>query len=81
MSVAELEGLTFRPWAEGDDLRLLEVWGGPRTPQAHEDRAMLRPSSDEPFARCIVAELDDVPIAAGVVLSLIHISEPTRPAA
>ena len=69
MSAAELEGLTFRPWAEGDDLRLLEVWGGPRTPQAHEDRAMLRPSSDEPFARCIVAELDDVPIAAGVVYS------------
>lgn len=60
-------GLSFRPWEDGDDLRLLEVWGGPRTPQAHEDRTMLRVSSDEPFARCIVAEEDGVPLGAAVV--------------
>lgn len=64
-----LSGLTFRPWEDGDDLRLLEVWGGPRTPQAHEDRTMLRASSDTPFARCIVAEDSGVPVAAAVVYS------------
>lgn len=66
---AGLNGITFRPWESGDDLRLLEVWGGPRTPQAHEDRTMLRASSDEPFARCIVAEDAGVPVAAAVVYS------------
>lgn len=66
---AELTGITFRPWQEGDDLHLLEVWGGPRTPQAHEDRTMLRPSSDEPFSRCVVAEDDGVPVAAAVAYS------------
>lgn len=69
MSVADLAGITFRPWEEGDDLRLLQVWGGPRTPQAHEDRTMLRSSSDEPFARCVVAEIDGIPVAAAVVYS------------
>lgn len=63
------EGITYRPWQEGDDLRLLEIWGGPRTPQAHEDRTMLRPNSDEPFSRCVVAEDDGVPVAAAVVYS------------
>ena len=32
-------GVTLRPWAEGDDLRLLEVWGDPADVQQHQDRA------------------------------------------
>ncbi|RKW70720.1 GNAT family N-acetyltransferase [Galactobacter caseinivorans] len=67
--MADLQGITFRAWEDGDDLRLLEVWGGPRTPQAHEDRTMLRVSSDEPFARSVVAEDQGVPFAAAVVYS------------
>ncbi|MGO3141691.1 MAG: GNAT family N-acetyltransferase [Galactobacter sp.] len=64
---SSLSGISFRTWAEGDDLALLQVWDGPRTPQAHEDRTMLRASSDTPFSRCIVAEDAGVPVAAAVV--------------
>lgn len=63
-------GVTLRPWAEGDDLRLLELWGDPTDAQHHQDRAMLRPSStrpDEPWARCLVAEDEGIPVAAAVV--------------
>ncbi|NUL43892.1 GNAT family N-acetyltransferase [Cellulosimicrobium funkei] len=60
-------GVSLRPWAEGDDLRLLELWGDPTDPQHHQDRAMLRPSSDSPWARCLVAEDEGIPVAAAVV--------------
>ncbi|NUL47832.1 GNAT family N-acetyltransferase [Cellulosimicrobium funkei] len=66
-------GVALRPWAEGDDLRLLEVWGDPADAQHHQDRAMLRPSSDgrgpdrQPWARCLVAEDEGIPVAAAVV--------------
>ena len=29
-----LTGQGLRPWRDGDDLRLLEVWPAPETPQA-----------------------------------------------
>ncbi|GAB3184079.1 hypothetical protein GCM10027060_20670 [Nesterenkonia halophila] len=61
-------GLTVRPWAEGDDLALLEVWGDPENALQHQDRALLRPSSDDPWARCIVAEDHGVPVAAATIL-------------
>ncbi|MFF1253992.1 GNAT family N-acetyltransferase [Pseudarthrobacter sp. NPDC058329] len=64
----------YREWREGDDLALLEIWGGPETHQAHQFRGALAPSSDgavSPWRRCIVAEdvVDGVgiPVAAGVV--------------
>lgn len=66
-------GVTSRPWAEGDDLRLLELWGDPTDAQQHQDRAMLRPSSTgqgregQPWARCLVAEDEGIPVAAAVV--------------
>ncbi|GAA1117313.1 GNAT family N-acetyltransferase [Citricoccus alkalitolerans] len=60
-------GVSLRPWAEGDDLRLLELWGDPTDAQHHQDRAMLRPSSDAPWARCLVAEDEGIPVAAAVV--------------
>lgn len=71
------EDVTLRPWAEGDDLQLLETWGDPSDPQQHQDRTLLRPSSDggtgadsgpaDGWVRCLVAEDDGVPVAAGVV--------------
>ena len=63
--------LEYREWKEGDDLALLEIWGGPETLQAEQFRAALAPSSNQPWRRCIVAEdvVDGVriPVAAGVV--------------
>lgn len=61
------EGLSTRAWEDGDDLRLLEVWGDPSSPQAHEARTMLRANSDKPWARTLVVEDQGIPIAAGTV--------------
>lgn len=60
---------TVRPWADGDDLRLLEILGDPENPQHHQDRAMLRPDADQPWTRCLVAEDQGVPVGAAVVYS------------
>lgn len=61
----------YREWREGDDLALLEIWGGPETLPAQQFRAALAPSSNAPWRRCIVAEdvVDGVaiPVAAAVV--------------
>ena len=61
----------YREWREGDDLALLEIWGGPETLPAQQFRAALAPSGNAPWRRCIVAEdvVDGVaiPVAAGVV--------------
>jgi GNAT superfamily N-acetyltransferase len=63
--------IEYRPWRDGDDLALLEIWGGPETDQARQFRGTLAPSADSPWRRCIVAEdvVDGVaiPVAAGVV--------------
>ncbi|GFZ76676.1 GNAT family N-acetyltransferase [Nesterenkonia alkaliphila] len=60
-------GLTVRPWADGDDLALLEVWGDPENPMHHRDRSLLGPSSNAPWSRCIVAEDAGVPVAAATI--------------
>lgn len=66
-------GLTARPWAEGDDLKLLEVWGDPENSMHHRDRSLLRPSSNKPWSRCIVAEHKGVPVAAATIFhSTLH---------
>jgi GNAT superfamily N-acetyltransferase len=63
--------IEYREWREGDDLALLEMWGGPETVQAGQFRGTLAPSGNSPWRRCIVAEdvVDGVaiPVAAGVV--------------
>jgi GNAT superfamily N-acetyltransferase len=63
--------IEYRAWREGDDLALLEMWGGPETVQAGQFRGTLAPSGNSPWRRCIVAEdvVDGVaiPVAAGVV--------------
>ncbi|MBO1027875.1 GNAT family N-acetyltransferase [Micrococcus luteus] len=62
-------GVTLHPWAEGDDLALLEVWGDPADVQQHQDRAMLAPDADTPWRRTLVAEDDGVPVGAGTVVA------------
>lgn len=63
--------IEYRQWRDGDDLALLELWGGPETDQARQFRGALAPSANSPWRRCIVAEdvVDGVaiPVAAGVV--------------
>jgi GNAT superfamily N-acetyltransferase len=59
--------LTFREWRDGDDLALLQIWGDPETVQAGQFRSVLRPSTDTPWSRCIVAEDQGIPVAAGTV--------------
>lgn len=63
--------IEYRPWRDGDDLALLEIWGGPETEQARQFRSTLAASANAPWRRCIVAEdvVDGVaiPVAAGVV--------------
>jgi GNAT superfamily N-acetyltransferase len=59
--------ITVRPWREDDDLRLLEVWPAPETPQAAAFRAALRPDDDAPWSRALVAEDAGIPVAAGTV--------------
>lgn len=60
-------GPGMRPWRDGDDLRLLEVWPDAETPQAAAFRAALRPDDDAPWSRTLVAEDSGVPVAAGTV--------------
>ncbi|NKX51004.1 GNAT family N-acetyltransferase [Arthrobacter deserti] len=59
--------LTFRDWRDGDDLALLQIWGDPETGPAGQFRSVLRPPSDGPWSRCIVAEDQGIPVAAGAV--------------
>lgn len=59
--------MQFREWQDGDDLRLLEIFGDPASAQHHYDRTMLGPSTDDPFGACLVAEDDGVPVAAGAI--------------
>jgi len=61
--------VSYRPWRSGDDLELLQVFGDPRSPQAHQDRTMLRADSDAPFSRCLVATVDGVTVGAAVVFA------------
>jgi GNAT superfamily N-acetyltransferase len=59
--------LTFRDWRDGDDLALLQIWGDPESGPAGQFRGVLRPSADAPWSRCIVAEDQGIPVAAGAV--------------
>lgn len=88
--------LTYRPWREGDDRALLELWGDAEGAAAEQFRGALAPDSDGaraegasvathdgaasppasgPLAvtppavwrRCLVAEDQGIPVAAGVV--------------
>lgn len=65
--------LTVRSWRDGDDRALLEVFGDPTDPTHHQDRTLLRPSSDAPLARTLVLEEDGVPVGAATLsVSVLH---------
>jgi len=57
----------IRDWQDGDDLRLLELFGDPVNAQHHHDRAMLGPSTQDPFGVGLVAVDDGIPVAAGAI--------------
>lgn len=62
--------LTYRPWQDGDDLTLLEIWGDADSAPAGQFRAALTLAQDaNPWRRTIVAEDQGIPVAAGVVYS------------
>lgn len=59
--------MQIRDWHNGDDLRLLELFGDPGNAQHHHDRAMLGPTTQEPFGVGLVAVDDGIPVAAGAI--------------
>lgn len=62
--------LSYRPWQDGDDLTLLEIWGDAESAAAGQFRAALALESDaNPWRRTIVAEDQGIPVAAGTVYS------------
>ncbi|MBT1002609.1 GNAT family N-acetyltransferase [Paenarthrobacter sp. DKR-5] len=58
--------LNYRPWREGDDRALNEIWSDAPSAAA-AGRELFRPASDTPWSRTIVAEDQGIPVAAGVV--------------
>lgn len=69
--------LEYRPWQEGDDQELLQIWGDPEGEQVTWFRRTLEPSNDggvQPdgsrrnWKRCIVATDQGIPVAAGMVM-------------
>ncbi|MFQ4148551.1 GNAT family N-acetyltransferase [Arthrobacter sp. LAPM80] len=62
--------LSYRPWRDGDDLTLRQIWGDADSAPAGQFRAALAPESDaNPWRRTIVAEDQGIPVAAAVVYS------------
>ncbi|WHS27477.1 GNAT family N-acetyltransferase [Auritidibacter ignavus] len=61
------DDIHIRPWAEGDDLKLLEVFADVASPQQAADRLILARATTEPFGITLVAERDGIAIAAGGV--------------
>lgn len=62
--------LLYRPWQDGDDLALNEIWGDAESAPAGQFRAALTSDSTaNPWRRTIVAEDQGIPVAAAVVYS------------
>ncbi|KNC18174.1 hypothetical protein AC792_12920 [Arthrobacter sp. RIT-PI-e] len=59
--------LEYRAWQEGDDLELLQLWGGPESAVAEQFRGSFRTASESPWNRCITVVDQGVPVAAGCV--------------
>ena len=59
--------LEYRPWQDGDDLELLQLWGGPESAPAAQFRGSFRPPAEQPWNRCITVLDHGVPVAAGFV--------------
>lgn len=59
--------LEYRAWQEGDDLELIQLWGGPESATSEQFRGSFRPPAEEPWNRCITVVDQGVPVAAGCV--------------
>lgn len=60
--------MPIRNLSDGDDLRLNEVFADAQTPAAHMARSLLRPASDSPVVRSVIAEVaPDVPVGAAAI--------------
>ena len=60
--------VTYRPWAEGDEVAARDAFGPPDTPQAELDRTLLGPGATDPWRHCLVAVGEDGEfLAAGAV--------------
>ncbi len=59
--------LEYRPWQDGDELELIQLWGGPESATVEQFRGSFQPSSDTPWNRCITVVDQGVPVAAGCV--------------
>ena len=57
----------LRPWRDGDDLELMQLWPDAENVQASVFRAKLGPDADQPWQRSVVVEHQGVPVAAGTV--------------
>lgn len=63
-----MQDYTFRPWQEGDDLQLLQLWKDAEDPQQEAFRGLLTADNEgESFSRTLVAEHQGIPVAAGTV--------------
>ncbi|MBQ1444379.1 MAG: GNAT family N-acetyltransferase [Renibacterium sp.] len=64
--------LEYRPWREGDEAELLQIWGDPEGQQNGWYRQALGPNNDggngASWKRCIVATDQGIPVAAGMVM-------------
>ncbi|MDO4252787.1 MAG: GNAT family N-acetyltransferase [Rothia sp. (in: high G+C Gram-positive bacteria)] len=55
---------TYRPWQEGDDLKLLEIWPDPQNTQQAAFRSTFSTDSSQPWRTTIVGQDQGIPIAA-----------------
>lgn len=64
--------LEYRPWQDGDEAELLQIWGDPEGEQSAWYRKTLAANSNggegSNWKRCIVATDQGIPVAAGVVM-------------
>ena len=58
---------TVRPWQEGDELQLMQIWPDAESVHAAAFRTGLAPDADSPWRRSIVAEHEGIPVAAATV--------------
>lgn len=59
---------SYRPWQEGDDLELLQIWPDAESTSGATFRASLGVDSDDaPWKRTLVVEHQGIPIGAGTI--------------
>ncbi|MCM1011720.1 MULTISPECIES: GNAT family N-acetyltransferase [unclassified Brevibacterium] len=60
--------MPIRPLADGDDLRLNEVFSDAATPAGHMARSLFRPAAESPLLRSVIAEVvPEVPVGAAAI--------------